>query len=37
MNNINQSFNRILVIKLQHHGDMLLTTPVINSLKSAYP
>lgn len=37
MNNINQSFNRILVIKLQHHGDMLLTTPVIQSLKSAYP
>lgn len=37
MTNINQSFNRILVIKLQHHGDMLLTTPVICSLKSAYP
>lgn len=33
----NQSFNKILVIKLQHHGDMLLTTPVIHSLKMAYP
>lgn len=37
MNKPNQSFNKILVIKLQHHGDMLLTTPVIQSLKSAYP
>lgn len=37
MNKQNQSFSKILVIKLQHHGDMLLTTPVINSLKSAYP
>ncbi|MEQ4924773.1 putative lipopolysaccharide heptosyltransferase III [Proteus hauseri] len=37
MNKSNQSFNKILVIKLQHHGDILLTTPVIHSLKSAYP
>ncbi|WP_066749698.1 putative lipopolysaccharide heptosyltransferase III [Proteus myxofaciens] len=37
MNKQNQSYNRILVIKLQHHGDMLLTTPVIHSLKATYP
>ncbi|WP_338883843.1 putative lipopolysaccharide heptosyltransferase III [Xenorhabdus sp. TH1] len=28
---------RILVIKLQHHGDMLLITPVISSLTYHYP
>lgn len=28
---------RILVIKLRHHGDMLLTTPVINALHQAWP
>lgn len=28
---------RILVIKFRHHGDMLLTTPVIQTLKTAYP
>lgn len=28
---------RILVIKLRHHGDMLLTTPVINSLRQRWP
>lgn len=28
---------RILVIKLRHHGDMLLTTPVINTLHQHYP
>lgn len=28
---------RILIIKLRHHGDMLLTTPVINSLQQNYP
>ncbi|MFD1800628.1 putative lipopolysaccharide heptosyltransferase III [Mixta tenebrionis] len=27
----------ILVIKLRHHGDMLLTTPVINALRQRYP
>lgn len=27
----------ILVIKLRHHGDMLLTTPVINALHQRYP
>ena len=28
---------RILIIKLRHHGDMLLITPVINTLKQRYP
>lgn len=28
---------RILIIKLRHHGDMLLTTPVISSLRKQYP
>ncbi|MCC3704360.1 putative lipopolysaccharide heptosyltransferase III [Rouxiella badensis] len=28
---------RILIIKLRHHGDMLLTTPVINTLHQHYP
>lgn len=28
---------RILLIKLRHHGDMLLTTPVINALHQHYP
>ncbi|QCR37649.1 putative lipopolysaccharide heptosyltransferase III [Nissabacter sp. SGAir0207] len=28
---------RILIIKLRHHGDMLLTTPVINTLHDHYP
>lgn len=28
---------RILLIKLRHHGDMLLTTPVINSLRQKWP
>lgn len=28
---------RILVIKFRHHGDMLLITPVIRSLKAAWP
>jgi heptosyltransferase-3 len=31
------SFKRILLIKLRHHGDMLLTTPVINTLRQCYP
>ncbi|MCC8379962.1 putative lipopolysaccharide heptosyltransferase III [Xenorhabdus sp. PB30.3] len=33
----NNKIKRILVIKLQHHGDMLLTTPVINTLAHHYP
>lgn len=28
---------RILLIKLRHHGDVLLTTPVISALKAQYP
>ncbi len=28
---------RILLIKLRHHGDMLLTTPAINALHQAWP
>lgn len=31
------SIQRILIVKLRHHGDMLLTTPVINTLKANYP
>ncbi len=31
------TFKRILLIKLRHHGDMLLTTPVINALHERYP
>lgn len=27
----------ILLIKLRHHGDMLLTTPVVNALRQRYP
>ncbi|MCD5329945.1 putative lipopolysaccharide heptosyltransferase III [Chromobacterium piscinae] len=29
--------NRILLIKLRHHGDILLATPVARTLKSRYP
>ncbi|ULJ59833.1 putative lipopolysaccharide heptosyltransferase III [Wielerella bovis] len=28
---------RFLIIKLRHHGDVLLTTPVVDALKHAYP
>ncbi len=28
---------RIPVIKLRHHGDMLLITPLIHALKQQYP
>jgi heptosyltransferase-3 len=28
---------RILIVKLRHHGDMLLITPVISSLRQNYP
>lgn len=38
MNNIlNTPYLRILLIKLRHHGDMLLTTPVIDSLRQRWP
>lgn len=30
-------FRKILVIKMRFHGDMLLTTPVISTLKHHYP
>lgn len=33
----NVSPQNILLIKLRHHGDMLLTTPVINALRQRYP
>ncbi|MBS0971163.1 putative lipopolysaccharide heptosyltransferase III [Nissabacter archeti] len=33
----NAPARRILIIKLRHHGDMLLTTPVINTLHQHYP
>lgn len=32
-----QPFKRVLVIKMRFHGDMLLTTPVISTLKRHYP
>ncbi|MBI3311361.1 MAG: putative lipopolysaccharide heptosyltransferase III [Serratia liquefaciens] len=31
------SIQRILIVKLRHHGDMLLITPVINTLQQNYP
>ena len=38
MKNIDwQNINRILVIKLRHHGDVLLTSPVFNLLKKQHP
>ncbi|CAI8738726.1 putative lipopolysaccharide heptosyltransferase III [Kosakonia quasisacchari] len=38
MNNLLNTPNlRILLIKLRHHGDMLLTTPVIHSLRQRLP
>lgn len=30
-------FRKITVIKMRYHGDMLLTTPVISTLKQNYP
>lgn len=30
------SVQRILIVKLRHHGDLLLTTPVINTLRQNY-
>ncbi|WP_038161076.1 putative lipopolysaccharide heptosyltransferase III [Trabulsiella guamensis] len=36
-NQLNTPELRILLIKLRHHGDMLLTTPVINSLHQHWP
>ncbi|CAJ0992668.1 putative lipopolysaccharide heptosyltransferase III [Pantoea sp. Nvir] len=34
---VNITPHNIFVIKLRHHGDMILTTPVINSLHERYP
>ncbi|XNM61862.1 hypothetical protein ACLK1T_12965 [Escherichia coli] len=34
---VDKPFRRILLIKMRFHGDMLLTTPVISSLKKNYP
>lgn len=31
------TLSRVLVIKLRHHGDVLLTSPVISALKAAAP
>lgn len=34
---VDKPYNRILIIKMRFHGDMLLTTPVISTLKRRYP
>ena len=34
---MDKPFRKILVIKMRFHGDMLLTTPVISTLKRHYP
>lgn len=34
---VEKSFRKILVIKMRFHGDMLLITPVISTLKHQYP
>ena len=34
---MDKQFKKILVIKMRFHGDMLLTTPVISTLKHNYP
>jgi heptosyltransferase III len=34
---VEKPFRKILVIKMRYHGDMLLTTPVISTLKQNYP
>ncbi|WP_308167199.1 MULTISPECIES: lipopolysaccharide core heptosyltransferase RfaQ [Symbiopectobacterium] len=31
------TYNRILIVRLRFHGDMLLTTPLISTLKARYP
>ncbi|CDH32578.1 putative lipopolysaccharide heptosyltransferase III [Xenorhabdus bovienii] len=37
MGKITPRFEKILIIKLRHHGDMLLITPVVNTLKENFP
>lgn len=34
---VDKLYKRILVIKMRFHGDMLLTTPVVSTLKRRYP
>lgn len=34
---MDKQFKKILIIKMRFHGDMLLTTPVISTLKKNYP
>ncbi|MFP3029232.1 MAG: lipopolysaccharide core heptosyltransferase RfaQ [Arsenophonus sp.] len=34
---MDKQFKKILIIKMRFHGDMLLTTPVISTLKKSYP
>lgn len=34
---VDKPFRKILVVKMRFHGDMLLTTPVISTLKQNYP
>ncbi|WP_294911982.1 putative lipopolysaccharide heptosyltransferase III [Tatumella sp. UBA2305] len=33
----NNKISRVLVVKFRYHGDMILTTPLISSLKKSYP
>lgn len=33
----NIDIKRVLIIKLRHHGDVLLTSPVVNQLKQHFP
>ncbi|MDC9596836.1 putative lipopolysaccharide heptosyltransferase III [Xenorhabdus anantnagensis] len=37
MGKIFPRFKKILIIKLRHHGDTLLITPVVNTLKENFP
>ncbi|WP_237387066.1 putative lipopolysaccharide heptosyltransferase III [Xenorhabdus sp. Sc-CR9] len=37
MGKIPPRFEKILIIKLRHHGDTLLVTPVVNTLKENFP
>ncbi|MEQ1975674.1 putative lipopolysaccharide heptosyltransferase III [Xenorhabdus sp. SGI240] len=37
MGKLSPGFKKILIIKLRHHGDTLLITPVVNTLKENFP
>ncbi|AYA41543.1 putative lipopolysaccharide heptosyltransferase III [Xenorhabdus nematophila] len=37
MGKTTRRFEKILIIKLRHHGDTLLITPVVNTLKENFP